>query len=96
MSKKLKKLPEFKNEDEEREFWATHDSTEYLDWSKAEVLREPLVIREGASSLLQLHISLPAEKRLNSLARKHHITKEALASKYILESLERDRSRAQA
>ena len=33
--KKLKKLPKFKNEDEEREFWFTHDSTEYLDWSKA-------------------------------------------------------------
>lgn len=29
-----KKLPKFKNEDEEREFWATHDSTEYINWSK--------------------------------------------------------------
>jgi hypothetical protein len=27
-----KKLPEFKNEDDEREFWATADSTEYVDW----------------------------------------------------------------
>jgi len=27
-----KKLPEFKNEDEERKFWATADSTEYVDW----------------------------------------------------------------
>lgn len=33
--KKLKKIPEFKNEDEEDEFWSTHDSTEYIDWSKA-------------------------------------------------------------
>ena len=33
--KKLKKIPEFKNEDEEREFWWNHDSTEYLDLSKA-------------------------------------------------------------
>ena len=33
--KKLKKIPRFKNEDKEREFWATHDSTEYFDWSKA-------------------------------------------------------------
>ncbi len=31
----LKQLPEFANEDEEREFWDTHDSTEYVDWSKA-------------------------------------------------------------
>lgn len=28
-------IPEFKSKDEEREFWATHDSTDYVDWSKA-------------------------------------------------------------
>ena len=33
--KKLKKIPQFKNEVEEREFWRNHDSTEYVDWSKA-------------------------------------------------------------
>ncbi len=31
----LKPIPNFKSEDEERDFWATHDSTEYVDWSKA-------------------------------------------------------------
>ena len=31
----LKKIPTFKSEDAEREFWATADSTEYVDWSKA-------------------------------------------------------------
>ena len=76
MNKKLKKLPEFKNEDEERQFWATHDSTEYLDWSNAEVLREPLVPREAASGLLQLHIPIPAEKRLSSLAAKNTFQKK--------------------
>ena len=30
-----KKIPVFKNEEEEREYWATHDSTEFIDWSKA-------------------------------------------------------------
>lgn len=35
MAKKLKKIPKFKSEKEEREFWQTHDSTEYVDWSKA-------------------------------------------------------------
>jgi predicted DNA binding CopG/RHH family protein len=33
--KKLKKIPKFASEKEEREFWATHDSTEYVDWKKA-------------------------------------------------------------
>ena len=29
------KMPTFKSEDEEREFWATHDSTDFVDWNKA-------------------------------------------------------------
>ena len=32
----LKPIPDFKNEDEEREFWATHDSTDYIDWSNGQ------------------------------------------------------------
>jgi predicted DNA binding CopG/RHH family protein len=35
MSKPLKKVPEFASEAEERAFWETHDSTEYLDWRQA-------------------------------------------------------------
>ena len=35
MPKKLKTIPDFKTEDEERDFWATHDSTEYFDWDNA-------------------------------------------------------------
>jgi hypothetical protein len=36
MRKQNKFLPEFRNEQKEREFWATHDSTEFIDWEKAE------------------------------------------------------------
>jgi hypothetical protein len=32
----LKPVPQFASEDEECEFWDTHDSTDYIDWSKAE------------------------------------------------------------
>lgn len=31
-----KKIPEFKTEAEEAEFWKTHDSADYVDWEKAE------------------------------------------------------------
>jgi hypothetical protein len=31
----MKCIPEFKNEDDERAFFATHDSTECFGWSKA-------------------------------------------------------------
>ena len=41
MKKQLKKIPKFKSEKEEREFWQRVDSTEYLDWSKAERAKFP-------------------------------------------------------
>jgi predicted DNA binding CopG/RHH family protein len=36
MKKQIKAIPEFANEQEERRFWEKHDSSEYLDWKKAE------------------------------------------------------------
>jgi hypothetical protein len=39
--KKPKPIPTFKTEAEERKFWETHDSTDYVDWSKAERVRFP-------------------------------------------------------
>lgn len=38
---KLKPIPHFHSEAEERRFWETHDSTAYLDWSKAQRVRLP-------------------------------------------------------
>jgi len=35
MSAKLRPIPTFSSEDEERQFWETHDSTAHVDWSKA-------------------------------------------------------------
>jgi hypothetical protein len=31
---KLKSIPAFKNEAEERKFWETHDSTDYINWER--------------------------------------------------------------
>jgi len=39
--KTLKPIPRFESEDAEREFWATHDSTDFVDWSRAEILTGP-------------------------------------------------------
>jgi hypothetical protein len=44
----LTRTPVFETEDEERAFWATHDSTEYVDWSKG-WHRELVTRRAGAS-----------------------------------------------
>ena len=36
MSKQRKTAPKFASEAEERAFWETHDSSEYLDWTNAQ------------------------------------------------------------
>jgi hypothetical protein len=41
----LKLIPTFRSEDEEREFWATVDSTEYFDWSTAQRVVFPKLSR---------------------------------------------------
>ena len=41
MSIELKSIPEFSDETEEREFWDTHDSSEYLDWQQAQLVVMP-------------------------------------------------------
>jgi len=38
---KAKTVPAFANEAQERAFWESHDSTEYLDWSKAKTVTLP-------------------------------------------------------
>ena len=39
MISQLKKPPKFASETEERQFWETHDSSDYVDWTKAERVR---------------------------------------------------------
>ena len=41
MSKQRKTPPKFTNEAEERAFWETHDSSDYLDWSKVQNVALP-------------------------------------------------------
>jgi predicted DNA binding CopG/RHH family protein len=41
MKKRLKPIPKFANEDEERQFWEQHDTSEYLDWGQAQQVVMP-------------------------------------------------------
>jgi predicted DNA binding CopG/RHH family protein len=41
MNKPTKTVPKFANLAQERAFWETHDSTDYLDWSKAQKVTLP-------------------------------------------------------
>ena len=68
---RLKKLPSFKNEAEERKFWENHDSVDYIDWSKAKKASFPNLKPSTKTISLRLPESLLAE--IKSLAHKNDV-----------------------
>jgi hypothetical protein len=50
--------PSFRDEAEEQRFWETNDSTDYLDWSKAETVRLPNLKPSTQSISLRLPVTL--------------------------------------
>jgi len=82
-SVKKKKIPKFKNEDEEREFWASHDSTNYIDWAKA----KDVVMPNLKPTLKTISIRLPEImiEELKLLANKRDVPYQSLMKIFIAE-----------
>ena len=86
--KKLKKIPEFKNKDEEREFWTENDSTEYLDWEKSERMVLPNLKPSGKTISLRLPEHILDE--LKMLARKRDVPYQSLIKVYLKERVDQE------
>ena len=87
--KKLKSLPALKSEDEEREFWVTHDSMDYVDWDRAERVVFPNLKPSLRSISLRLPVSMI--EGLKSLANKRDIPYQSLLKVFLAERLEQER-----
>ena len=85
MKPKLKSIPKFKSEKAERKFWETHDSTEYLDWSKAVAARFPNL----KSSTQAISIRLPASllERIKIEANKRDVPYQSLIKIWLAEKV---------
>ena len=86
--KKLKKIPEFKTEAEEFEFWATHDSTEYLDLSKAKSAMFPNL--KPSSRSVPIRFPLPLLERIKILANKRHVPYQSLLKMFLADRVEHE------
>ena len=80
-AKTIKIIPKFKNEDKEREFWATHDSTEYIDWQKARRVVMPNLKPTMKTISLRIPETMLAELKL--LAHKKDVPYQSLLKIYI-------------
>lgn len=69
---KNKKIPKFKNEDEERNFWARSDSSNYLDWSKAQ--KNPnLPNLKPSTKTISLRLPLIMLDQIKNIANKKDV-----------------------
>ncbi len=85
MKSKLKKIPKFKSEREERKFWKTHDSTEYVDWSKAERVSFPNLKLSSKPITIRLPQSLI--DRLKLKAHKRDIPYQSLIKNILFKEI---------
>src|SRR5450432_2732005 len=84
-----KTIPEFKNEDDERKFWATADSTTYVDWSSGK--RTKLVHLKPSLKTISLRLPVSMIEDLKVLANSRDVPYQSLHKVFLAERLARER-----
>jgi len=88
MKNKIKPIPKFKNEDQEREFWATHDATDYFN----ESMRVELDLSELKPSTKPITIRLPISiiGNLKRIANKKDVPYQSLMKIMLTEQIKKE------
>jgi predicted DNA binding CopG/RHH family protein len=85
---KKKVVPTFKSERQEHEFWASHDSADYIDWRQAEVVRLPNL--RPTTRTISIRLPQPMIERLKVLANKRDVPYQSLLKMYVAEKIEEE------
>lgn len=85
MTSKLKPIPKFKSEEEERHFWETHDTTKYFDSNQMEKVKFPNLKPSTQSISLRLPLSLLDAIRIE--ANKRDVPYQSLIKIWLSEQL---------
>jgi predicted DNA binding CopG/RHH family protein len=86
----MRKIPNFRSEDEEREFWSQRDSSQYLDWKTARRVVMPKLKPSVKTISLRLPESMIEELKL--LANKRDIPYQSLLKIFLAERIEKELS----
>ena len=86
MNRRTEAHPPFTNEAEERRFWEAHDSTDHVDWSKAEKVRLPNLKPSTTSISLRLPVSLL--ERIKVAANKRDVPYQSLIKAWLSEKVD--------
>ncbi len=85
---KLKKIPVFKNEDEEREFWAENDSSEFVDWKKSQRVVFPNL--KPSTKTISLRLPQHILDDLKKMARKRDVPYQSLIKIFLKDRLDEE------
>ena len=85
MSKQLKPLPKFANKAEERSFWESHDSSEYMDWSKAQRVVLPKL--KPTTKTISLRLPQHLLDSIKSAANSRDVPYQSLIKVWLQEKL---------
>lgn len=80
--KKLKKIPQFKNENEEAAFWATHDFTDYYDVSKA-IVNPAFPNLKLSTKTMTIRVPQTLLDDLKRIANKKDVPYQSLVKVYL-------------
>jgi predicted DNA binding CopG/RHH family protein len=83
MNKKLKSIPKFRSEADERRFWETHDSSKYIDWNKAERVR--LSNLKPSTESISLRLPVTLLERIKVAANKRDVPYQSLIKAWLAE-----------
>jgi predicted DNA binding CopG/RHH family protein len=87
-ARKLKPLPVFKSKEEEREFWVTHNSMDYVDRSKAERVVFPNL--KPRARTISLRLPETMIENLKLLANKRDVPYQSLLKTFLAERLKQE------
>jgi predicted DNA binding CopG/RHH family protein len=85
MAKNTKKIPHLRSESEERKFWEKQDSTDYVDWNRAQRVR----FTELKPSTTAISIRLPTDllEQIKTSANRKDVPYQSLIKLWLAEKM---------
>ncbi len=86
--KKVREVPQFKSEEEERDFWAERDSSEYVDWKQAQRVR--LANLKPSTKTISIRFPESLLEDLKILANKRDVPYQSLLKIFLADRIEEE------
>lgn len=88
------RMPRFRSEDEERDFWAEHDVVDYFDWDRSVEGSFPAL--KPSTKTISLRLPQALLEEIKALANERDVPYQSLLKIFLAERVARERRRSRA